>query len=34
VGEIIKKINDEATAINDLNEQYKAAMSEFEEKIK
>ncbi|MFA5173257.1 MAG: hypothetical protein WC435_02575 [Candidatus Paceibacterota bacterium] len=34
VGEIIKKINDEATAINDLNEQYKAAMNEFDEKIK
>lgn len=34
VKEIIEKINNEAVAINDLNEQYKTAMSEFEEKIK
>jgi len=34
ISEIIKKINDEAVAINDLNEQYKTAMAEFERLVK
>lgn len=34
VEKIVEKINNEAVAINDLNEQYKTAMSEFSERIK